>query len=307
MDCNLREFLTSPRRYYIQVDIVLNILQAIAYLHGQSIVHRDLSSANVLMKGNIAKVTDFGMSKLLDLSTINPLDLTKYPGTKHYMPPEARADPPVYNHKIDIFSVGVLIVQILTGKMPDPINQVYYPDFKGVRQCESEIERRADHIGECDNRNPLKALALHCLQDNKDSRPDAAVLCEEVLKIQQQDIYLEDKRIGIQGMQLVMQCNILQVVNEQSQIIAQQALQIQEGEHTISLLRSKVMELNRARELGEREILQLKTEVTALQQSEKCKDQEVQDLQHRVANLEVQDKQEKQQYLANVCHEVQAR
>ena len=287
MDCNLREFLKSPRLYYIQVDIVLNILQAIAYLHRESIVHRDLSSANVLMKGNIAKVTDFGMSKLLDLSTINLLDLTRCPGTKHYMPPEALANPPDYNHKIDIFSVGVLIVQILTGKMPNPIDQVFNPNFKGIRQCSNEIERRADHIGECDDRNPLKKLALLCLHNDKNDRPDAAALCAEVFKMQEQDMYLYDKLAGTQGMQLAMQCNIVQVVNEQ-------AVKIQESERTISLL-------NKAREQGEHEILQLNTKVAALQQSEKHKDQQVKDLQHRVTNLEVQI----QQYIVNAQDYVQ--
>ena len=51
--------------YYVQVDICHDIALAIAYLHSNDIIHRDLSSNNVLMiAGRRAKVTDFGMSKL---------------------------------------------------------------------------------------------------------------------------------------------------------------------------------------------------------------------------------------------------
>lgn len=53
------------------------------------------------MKGNTAKVTDFGMARLL--STFKSYDLTKCPGAAVYMPPEALCDPPDYDLKIDIF------------------------------------------------------------------------------------------------------------------------------------------------------------------------------------------------------------
>jgi serine/threonine protein kinase len=300
MDCNLTEFLKSPKRYHIQVDVVMNILQAVFYLHQQGIVHRDLSSANVLMKGSIAKVTDFGMSKFLDLSSINPLDLTLCPGTKHYMPPEALTNPPDYNHKIDIFSVGVLIIQILTGKIPNPCNQFLCPDFS-VRKLETEIERRADHISECDAANPLKGLALHCLQNNKDDRPNADVLCAEVLKIQQLQPYLDDRRIGQQGMQLAMQHNIPQVVQDWEQLI----LKGQKDGHTISILHSEVTKLSKANELGEQKIKLLNSQIAALQESGRHKDEQIQDLQHRVANLEEQKSKEFAQYGETIRQQVE--
>ena len=65
MDRNLRQYLeASPIRFSVQIDIASDIFQAIAFLHKNKIIHRDLSSANVLMKGNIAKITDFGMARL---------------------------------------------------------------------------------------------------------------------------------------------------------------------------------------------------------------------------------------------------
>ena len=287
MDCNLRKFLEYPKRYYIKVDIVMNIVQAVSYLHSRSIIHRDLSSANVLMKGNIAKVTDFGMSKLLDLSTINPLDLTGCPGTKHYMPPEALTNPPDYNHKIDIFSVGVLVIEILTQQPPNPVDvikverQGFEPSFQ---KCENEEERRVNHIAKCSD-SPLKELARHCIRNDKDSRPNANLLCTEVFRIQQQTPqYQQDRYIGEQGMQLAMQWNVphvMQVFIDHSQVISLQAQKIREGEQGMSLLQSKVSELNQAKEQGMQQIRQLESTVNVLKRSED-------DLQHRVSDLEVQ-------------------
>ena len=84
----------QPLPYYVQVDICHDIALAVAYLHSNDIVHRDLSSNNVLMiAGRRAKVTDFGMSKLASAApTMTPL--TMCPGTLAYMAPEALREPP---------------------------------------------------------------------------------------------------------------------------------------------------------------------------------------------------------------------
>ena len=79
--------------YCVQVDICHDIALAVAYLHSNDIIHRDLSSNNVLMiAGRRAKVTNFGMSKLAGAApSMTPL--TMCPGTLAYMPPEALREP----------------------------------------------------------------------------------------------------------------------------------------------------------------------------------------------------------------------
>ena len=108
MDESLTRFLerlTGPLPYHSQLNICHDVALALAYLHSNAIIHRDLSSNNVLLigEGSRAKVTDFGMSKLMDM---NPrmTPLTQVPGTPAYMPPEALISPPHYSSKLDCFS-----------------------------------------------------------------------------------------------------------------------------------------------------------------------------------------------------------
>ena len=106
--------------YYVQVDICHDIALAVAYLHSNDIIHRSLSSNNVLIiAGRRAKVTDFGMSKLAGAApSMTPL--TMFPGTLSYMPPEALREPPRYTKKLDCFSEGVIMIQVCTRLWPEP-------------------------------------------------------------------------------------------------------------------------------------------------------------------------------------------
>ena len=80
MDSSLTRFLEQseePLHFHIQLNLCHDIALALTYLHSNGIIHRDLSSNNVLLigSGNRAKVTDFGMSKLADANLrINPHD-----------------------------------------------------------------------------------------------------------------------------------------------------------------------------------------------------------------------------------------
>ena len=109
MDSSLTHFLEQseqPLAYHVQVNIGHDIALAVAFLHLNRIVHRDLLGSNALMvnAGSRAEVTDFGMSTLTEL---NPrmTGQTKYPGNPAYMSPEALLDPPVYTKKLDCFRV----------------------------------------------------------------------------------------------------------------------------------------------------------------------------------------------------------
>ena len=190
MDESLTRFLErsqEPLPYHTEVNFCHDIALALSYLHCNGIVHRDLSSNNVLLiAGSRAKVTDFGMVKLYDVnhSTAHLTPLTLCPGTMGYMSPEALRDRPVYTDKLDSFSLGVLCVQIMTRQFPDPgdrfqamvISDPRIPSGR-VQVEVPEIERRKSHIDLIDPTHPLLPVALNCLKDSDRERPSCHELC----------------------------------------------------------------------------------------------------------------------------------
>ena len=198
MDESLTRFLersTSRIPYHIQLNICHDVALALSYLHSNSIIHRDLSSNNVLLigAGSRAKVTDFGMSKLTDM---NPrmTPLTQCPGTTVYMPPEALTSPPHYSNKLDCFLYGVLIVQIATQKFPNPgdattfLQDSRFPTGRIIVLI-PEINCRKKDIDPIDFDHPLRPVALHCLKDIETKRPSADDLCERLASLKKERRY----------------------------------------------------------------------------------------------------------------------
>ena len=200
MDESLTRFLeqsTGPLPYHTQLNICHDVALALAYLHSNNIIHRDLSSNNVLLigEGIRAKVTDFGMSKLIGM---NPrmTPLTMCPGVQAYMPPEALITPPRYSSKLDCFSYGVLTIQIATGRFPNPgdahsyVEDPKYPNERLLRQV-PENQRRKKDIDLVDPILPLLPLALYCLKDNDRERPSADELCGRLAILKCEAIYAQ--------------------------------------------------------------------------------------------------------------------
>ena len=198
MDDSLTHFLESspqPTPYHIQVNVCHDISRALSFLHSNGIVHRDLSSNNVLLIGNIrAKLTDFGMASLGDLNPqATRFTNTICPGTDVYMPPEAVQDKPVYTEKIDCFSFGVIAVQTLIREFPKPgdrmmtVHDPRYP--RPLKMSVPEIERRQNHISRVDPNHPLLPIALDCLKDADGERPSAQQLCERLAALKESAKY----------------------------------------------------------------------------------------------------------------------
>ena len=199
MDQSLTRFLEQskePLPYYIQLNICHDIALALAYLHSNGIIHRDLSSNNVLLigAGNRAKVTDFGMAKLFDVNRTSMTPLTQCPGTLVYMPPEALDDPPVYTKKLDTFSFGVLDIQILTQQFPKPgpsMRKVQDPRYPmgTVQVAIPDVERRKSHIDLINPAHPLLPIATDCLKYTEEDRPSAWELCNHLAALKKAPQY----------------------------------------------------------------------------------------------------------------------
>jgi len=151
----------SPRE---ALAIVPGICDALQYAHDQGIVHRDIKPENILLdRRGRTKVADFGLARLVesggagsDFEAIAPADSStvthsgKVLGTPQYMAPEQFEHPATVDHRADIYALGVVFYQMLTGELP---GQRIEPPSKKVR-----IDVRLDEV------------VLRALEKNPDRR-----------------------------------------------------------------------------------------------------------------------------------------
>ena len=175
MEQTLEQFLRSNRGTLPQekqISICLLIATGLQYLHQHDpqILHRDLTAKNVLMDkdGATAKISDFGQAKYRPTSA-QYLTSTQ-PGTVLYMPPEALVESPYFTDKGDIFSFGVVMLQVATQEPPSC-------GFV-MREGQPEVDRRRADLAKIPINHPMQPLILQCLQDNPAKRPS----CTEVWK-----------------------------------------------------------------------------------------------------------------------------
>ena len=200
MDESLTRFLErsdTELPLHLQVNFSHDVALALAYLHSLDITHRDLSSNNVLLvAGTRAKVTDFGMSVFKSRSRSM---LTSCPGTQVYMAPECLGEEVQYSQSIDCFSFGVLVIQIITRKFPNPssrLDEAVLPSRQGSNETYlrvvPEVARRQNHINLIKGNNPLLSTLLTCLSDRELGRPKACELCRSIAAIKEgHPLYIE--------------------------------------------------------------------------------------------------------------------
>ncbi len=104
------------------IDYCVQICEALQYAHEKGVVHRDLKPANILLdkESGRAKIADFGIATL-QTDTVESLTLTmdtRSLGTLHYMSPEQQLDAHNVTHQTDIFAFGVMLYEMLTGRVP---------------------------------------------------------------------------------------------------------------------------------------------------------------------------------------------
>ena len=205
---------------------------------GERALEHILSSNNVLLIAGRAKITDFGMSKLLDANR-RMTPFTMCPGNAVYMPPEALREPPVYSKKIDCFSFGVLQIQIMTRQFPDPgpPKQVVEDSRSPTGTMEMPVldsQRRKSHIDLIDPTHTLLPIALGCLSYFEKDRPSAQDLCQQLgqEKVQVKDQQLQDSQRLVHTLQQKLQTKEQQLLDSQRQI-QQLTHQVEEKQHTI--------------------------------------------------------------------------
>lgn len=139
--------------------IVPQICDALQFAHDHGIVHRDIKPENILLnsKGQV-KIADFGLAKLIGADAA--ADADRVLGTPQYMAPEQVTTPAEVDHRADIYSLGVVFYQLLTGELPDkflaaPSTKVAIDvrlDEVVLRALEHDPSRRYQQVSEVKTR-----------------------------------------------------------------------------------------------------------------------------------------------------------
>ena len=300
MDESLTGFLErskeQPLPYHLQVTLCHDVALALAHLHLNGIIHRDLSSNNVLLiASSRAKVTDFGMSKLSP--QMDPL--TPCPGALVYMAPEALQNPPVYNEKLDIFSSGVIAVQIMTRNFPDPgpamtaQEDPHYPTGT-ILVPTPEIERRKNDIDTIDAAHPLLLVALDCLKDRDKERLSAPQLCHRLAALRETPKFTESKQ-QIQGGQVEVQDRQIreQQLQEKDKQLGQKGRELQVKDRQLEQKTRELQVKDRQLEWKTREL-----QVKDRQVEQKTRELQVKDrkVEQKTRELQVKDRQVEQKH-----------
>ncbi len=149
------------------IDIMLQLTSAIAHAHDSYLIHRDIKPQNVLMlEDGRAKITDFGIAVALNSNELTQTNSVM--GSVHYLPPE-QANGGGASIKSDIYSLGILMYELLTGKLP----------FKGENAVEIAIKQMKEPIPSLTKQNPMipqsvENIVLRACAKNPKNRYDSA-------------------------------------------------------------------------------------------------------------------------------------
>ena len=187
MSITLERFLSKASEksfLYNKVSIMHNIMCGLHYLHKKGIIHRDLTVKAIFLTEDLcAKIADFGQAKDYTKSTA----LTRLPGEFSHMPPEAFTENPKYTFKLDIFSFGCVVIQIIINVKPEPIFETHSISTAAGYTKASEVERRRKYIKRIKDLelNELCDIIEKCLQDKHEDRPEAVKLLPLIQKCKQ--------------------------------------------------------------------------------------------------------------------------
>ena len=170
LNCNLGQYISEcslPNS--TQFSFCGDVASAMEFLHQKNIVHRDLCGDNVLIKlaqhhsTPVAKVTDFGMSRIIDCKSMSNT-LTAMGHRGGYLPPEASLISSTrYDSSLDVFMYGVVMTQIVTST----------PHVK-------DVEERIKLIAQIDDTHPLKNIILQCIDKERHKRPCMTDICRQI-------------------------------------------------------------------------------------------------------------------------------
>ncbi len=171
------------------IDIMLQLTDGISHAHEMGIIHRDLKPQNILMKddGSI-KITDFGIAMALNSTQLTQTNSVM--GSVHYLPPE-QASGKGSTFRSDVYSMGILFYELLTGHLP----------FKGENAVEIALKHMKDEIPSVREANPsipqsVENIILKATAKNPKNRyADAKEMRDDLLTCMNDDRLDEEKYV----------------------------------------------------------------------------------------------------------------
>jgi serine/threonine protein kinase len=163
------------------VRILRDVVSALAYAHSYGVIHRDVKPDNVLLSGGVAVVTDFGVAKAVTASSDSPghtglTSLGVALGTPAYMAPEQATASPNTDHRADIYALGIMAYEMLTGSPPFLGRSAQQVLAAQVVEEPELVERRRPAVP------PMLAnLVKECLSKRPADRPQTATAVMHIL------------------------------------------------------------------------------------------------------------------------------
>lgn len=173
------------------IDIMLQLTSAVSCAHDSYIIHRDIKPQNVMiLEDGRVKITDFGIAMALNNNELTQTNSVM--GSVHYLPPE-QANGSGSTIKSDIYSLGILMFELLTGKLP----------FKGENAVEIAIKQMREPIPSVKSISPdipqsVENVVLKACAKNPKNRYDTAREMFEDIKTCMDPVRSDEKRIVYQ-------------------------------------------------------------------------------------------------------------
>ena len=156
------------------ISVVRDVARALAYAHDHGVVHRDIKPDNILLSGAAAVVTDFGIAKAIAASTTQApggtlTEVGTTIGTPAYMAPEQAAGDPATDHRADLYALGCVAYELLTGAAPFAGRTTHWLLVAHLTETPKPVETARPDVP-----RSLAALVMRCLAKDPGERPQTA-------------------------------------------------------------------------------------------------------------------------------------
>src|SRR5262245_7617215 len=170
----VRLMRTGAMPIALAVSMLRDVARALAFAHSKGVVHRDIKPDNILLAGNTATVSDFGIAKaLLASRTVTPAapttDVGVAIGTPQYMAPEQAAADAEIDQRVDLYALGCVAYEMVAGELPFTGRSAVSFIRAHIIDAPTPIAMKRADVPES-----LAALIGRCLEKDPDNRPPSA-------------------------------------------------------------------------------------------------------------------------------------